>query len=293
MSVKSVVENSPPISTLLKIKNAVNGTNFMIKNFNKKSFSLVLSGGGALGIAHLGVVHDLEHYNVVPSEIIGTSMGSIIGACIAIGMKEKEIFALFDEFSNVFNWIKFSFSGNSIIKSEKIEAILNNIFSDKKMENTLISLKVIATNTLNGELRVFDAHDDVYIKDALLASMAIPGIFEEKEIDGVLYSDGFLCENLGINQASFEDILAVDVLGKNSFAQEMPSNFLKTSNVLEMFEKSMRILMYNQTKVSLKNSQKNIYLIEPNTQDYKTFHFHKYKEIREVGLGLISNSISL
>jgi NTE family protein len=48
----------------------------MIKNFNKKSFSLVLSGGGALGIAHLGVVHDLEQYNVVPSEIIGTSMGS-------------------------------------------------------------------------------------------------------------------------------------------------------------------------------------------------------------------------
>jgi NTE family protein len=258
----------------------------MIKNFNKKSFSLVLSGGGALGIAHLGVVHDLEQYNVVPSEIIGTSMGSIIGACLAIGMREKEIFTLFDEFSNIFNWIKFSFSGNSIIKSEKIESIFENIFADKKMKNTLIPLKVIATNTLNGEIKVFDAHDNVYIKDALLASMAIPGIFEEKEIGGMLYSDGFLCENLGINQASFEDILAVDVLGKNSFAQEMPNNFLKTSNVLEMFEKSMRILMYNQTKVSLKNSHKNIYLIEPNTQEYKTFHFHKYTEIREVGLGL-------
>jgi NTE family protein len=201
-------------------------------------------------------------------------------------MREKEIFTLFDEFSNIFNWIKFSFSGNSIIKSEKIESIFENIFADKKMKNTLIPLKVIATNTLNGEIKVFDAHDNVYIKDALLASMAIPGVFEEKEIGGMLYSDGFLCENLGINQASFEDILAVDVLGKNSFAQEMPNNFLKTSNVLEMFEKSMRILMYNQTKVSLKNSHKNIYLIEPKTYEYKTFHFHKYTEIREVGLGL-------
>jgi len=286
MSAKSVVGNLLLTSTLLKIKNGVNGINFMIKNFKNEKFSLVLSGGGALGIAHLGVIYDLEQHNVVPAEIIGTSMGSIIGASLAIGMKEKEILALFHEFSNIFNWIKFSFSGNSIIKSEKIESIFETIFTDKKMKDTLIPLKVIATNTLNGEIKVFDAYDNVYIKDALLASMAIPGIFEEKEIDGVLYSDGFLCENLGINQASYNNILAIDVLGKNSFAKKMPSNFFKTSNVLEMLEKSMRILMYNQTKVFLANTQKNVYLIEPATQEYKTFHFHKYKEIREVGLGL-------
>ena len=258
----------------------------MIKSFNNESFSLVLSGGGALGIAQLGVIYDLEQHGVVPSEIIGTSMGSIIGASLAIGMKEKDIFALFDEFSNIFNWIKFSFSGNSIIKSEKIETIFDTIFSNKKMKDTLIPLKIIATNTLNGEIKVFNSSDNVYVKDAVLASMAIPGIFEEKEIGGVLYSDGFLCENLGINQASYNNILAIDVLGKNSFAQEMPSNFFKTSNVLEMLEKSMRILMYNQTRVSLANTEKNVLLIEPPTKEYKTFQFHKYKEIREVGLGL-------
>lgn len=155
------------------------------------------------------------------------------------------------------------------------------------MKDTKIPLKVIATNTLTGEIKVFDSNHDMKIKDALLASMAIPGIFEEKTIDGVIYSDGFLCENLGINQASYDDVLAVDVLGENSFYQEMPSRLFKTMNVLDMFEKSMRILIHNQTKTSLASSKKTIYLLEPTTKEYKTFHFHKYKEIRKLGLGLL------
>ena len=259
----------------------------MIKKLQSNQFSLVLSGGGALGIAELGVISDMETENLIPCEIIGTSMGSIIGACISIGMKEKEIYKLFVEFSNVFNWVKFSFFGNSIVKSEKIENILNNIFFDMKMKDAKIPLKIIATNILDGNIKVFSSDDDIKIKDAVLASMAIPGIFEEKEINSTIYSDGFLCENLGVNQAICENILAVDVLGKNSFEKQMPDNFFKTSNVLEMFEKSMRILIYNQTKNILKDSKKNICLIEPDTKRYKTFHFHKYEELRELGLGLL------
>lgn len=155
------------------------------------------------------------------------------------------------------------------------------------MKDAKIPLKIIATNTLTGEIKVFDSNDNVKIKDALLASMAIPGIFEEKKIDGIIYSDGFLCENLGINQAIYEDILAVGVLGENSFDKEMPNRLFKTMNVLEMFEKSMRILIHNQTKASLAITNKKIHLIEPTTKEYKTFHFHKYKEIRELGLGLV------
>ena len=259
----------------------------MIKELQSNKFSLVLSGGGALGIAELGVISDMQKESLIPSEIIGTSMGSIIGACVSVGMREKEIYRLFVEFSNVLNWVKFSFFGNSIIKSEKIEKILNNIFFDMKMKDTKIPLKIIATNILDGTIKVFSSYDNIKIKDAVLASMAIPGVFEEKKINATIYCDGFLCENLGINQATHEHILAVDVLGKNSFLKQMPDNFFKTSNVLEMFEKSMRILIYNQTKNILKHSKKNIYLIEPDTKKYKTFHFHKYEELRRLGLDLL------
>lgn len=259
----------------------------MIKNFETKYFTLVLSGGGALGIAHLGVLHDLEQRNIIPDEIVGTSMGGIIGACMAIGMNEKEIHQQIKSFAGVFNWIKFSFTGNAIVDNDKIAKIFDDIFQNKKMHETQIPLKLIATNLLNGHKRVFDASDDVYIKDAILSSMAIPGVFEEHTIEGETYGDGFLCENLGINEATFEDVIAVDVLGENAFQKVMPDNFFKTSNVLEMLEKSIRLLIYNQTQTHIRNSSKNIYLIEPNTKEYKTFHFHKIKEIRALGLGLL------
>ena len=259
----------------------------MKTNFNSKNFSLVLSGGGALGIAHLGVLHDLEKHNNIPNEIIGTSMGGIIGACIAIGMNEEEIRNEIEKFSNTFNWIKFSFSGNAVIDNKKIALIFDTLFKERKMKDTIIPLKLIATNLHNGHKRVFTAIDDVYLKDAILSTMAIPGIFEEHNINGETYGDGFLCENLGVNEATYNDILAVDVMGENSFDKEMPDNFFKTVNILEMFDKSIRLLIYNQTKTNIENIDKHIYLIEPVTKDYKTFQFHKYKEIRALGLDLL------
>jgi len=259
----------------------------MIKNLNTNNFTLVLSGGGALGMAHLGVIHDLEIHKLLPLELVGTSMGGIIAACMSIGLKEVEIYAHIESFASVSKWISFSFTGNAIVDNDRLEEIFETIFQQRKMKDTDIPLKLIATNILNGDKRVFDANDDVYIKDALLATMAIPGIFAEHVIEGKTYVDGFLCENLGVNEATCEEVLAVDVLGTNSFLHKLPDNFFKTANVLEMFEKSMRFLIYNQSRTQIRNSQKNITLIEPVTKDYKTYHFHKINEIRETGLGLL------
>lgn len=259
----------------------------MINDIKTNNFTLVLSGGGALGIAHLGVLHDLEKLHIKPKEIVGTSMGGIIGACMAIGLSEEEIYTHIKKFAGIFNWIKFSFTGNAVVSNEKVEKIFESIFQNRKMKDTDIPLKLIATNLRNGEKRVFDASDDIYIKDAILSTMAIPGIFEEHIIEGETYGDGFLCENLGVNEASCENILAVDVLGKNAFEKSMPDNFFKTANIVEMFEKSIRLLIYNQSKTHLINSNKNIYLIEPVTKAFQTFQFHKYKEIRALGLGAL------
>ncbi|HEO99728.1 MAG: patatin-like phospholipase family protein [Campylobacterales bacterium] len=251
-------------------------------------FSLVLAGGGALGIAHLGVLHDLESKKIKPQEIIGTSMGGIIGACAAIGLKEEEIYAHIRNFSGLLNWVTFSWSGNAVVSNHKIARIFTNIFGEKKMCDTQIPLKLIATNLHTGDKKVFDSSDDLLIKDALLCTMAIPGIFDEHMIGNVAYADGFLCENLGINEASYETILAVDVLGKNSFNHHLPDNFFKTNNVLEMFEKSMRLLIYNQTQSNLRNLDKTVILLEPDTKKYKTYHFHKTSDIRALGMGLLS-----
>lgn len=260
-----------------------------IEILKQDSFSLVLSGGGALGIAHLGVLHDLEKYQCFPSEVIGTSMGAIISACLAIGMKEKEIYAEVEKFTSISKWIKLSIKGNAIVKNSKIALIFESIFGDMKMNETIIPLKIITTNLKTSDKKVFSSDDNINIKDALLATMAIPGIFEEHEIEGEIYGDGFLCENLGVNEASYETILAIDVLGKNSFEQALPEYRLKTRNVINMFEKSMRFLIYNQSKLHIQHLNKNIYLIEPYTKEYHTFDFHKQEEIRLLGIGLLDD----
>ncbi len=256
----------------------------MIKKLNKEHFTLVLSGGGALGIAHLGVLHDMEKEGLVPKEIVGTSMGGIVGACVAIGMKEAEIYAAVKRFSNLFNWLKVSFSGNSFIDNDNLGKIFDELFQKRKMKDTDIPLKLIATNLHNGHKKVFTAKDNVLIRDAILSTMAIPGVFEEHVVDEETYGDGFLCENLGITEASYNTVLAIDVMGENSFEKNMPDNFFKTSNMVEMFEKSMRLLIYNQTQTNINYSDKEILLLDLLTKEYKTFQFHKYEEIRNIGL---------
>jgi NTE family protein len=259
----------------------------MTTTLRQQPFSLVLSGGGALGIAHLGVLHDLEKEQLHPAEIIGTSMGGIIGACLATGMKEEEIYGLIREFATLSSWISFSFSGNAIVDNDKIAKIFSHIFRERKMQDTAILLKLITTDLVNGHKRVFSANDDIYIKDAVLATMAIPGVFESHRIGENVYGDGFLCENLGINETAHPTVLAVDVLGENSFEKEMPDNFFKTANVLEMFEKSIRLLIYNQTRTHIQNSDRQIFLLEPDTRVFKTYHFHQYEKIRLAGSGLL------
>jgi NTE family protein len=232
------------------------------------------------------VYHDLEKHDILPSEVIGTSMGGIISACIAVGMSEKKMYEEIQNFTAISKWIKLSMQGNAIVKNTKIEVIFDEIFADKKMSDCQIPLKIICTNLKTSQKRVFSKEDDVYIKDALLATMAIPGIFEEREIEGEVYGDGFLCENLGVNEASYHEILAVDVLGKNSFEEALPQHRLKTRNVINMFEKSMRFLIYNQSTLHIHHLDKNIHLLEPHSKEYRTFDFHKHEAIRKLGLGL-------
>jgi len=261
----------------------------IIEALKDKPFSLVLSGGGALGIAHVGVYHDLEKQGLIPSEVIGTSMGAIVSACIAMSMSETKIYEEIQKFTAISKWIKLSMQGNAIVRSSKIESIFEKVFGNTKIADCPIPLKIITSNLKTAQKRVFTAQDDVYIKDVLLATMAIPGIFEEREIEGEIYGDGFLCENLGVNEASYDEILAIDVLGKNSFEEALPQHRFKTRNVINMFEKSMRFLIYNQSTLHIHHLNKDIHLLEPHTKNYRTFDFHKHEEIRALGLGLLDD----
>ena len=257
----------------------------MLELLQGKEFSLSLSGGGALGLAHLGVLAKLEEQNLRPSEILGTSMGGIIGALYAIGLKEQEVTDILKEFSSIKKWIKLSFKGNSVVDTTKIEKIFKSVFGNKTFKDTKIELKVVATNLETSKKVVFSKSNNVNLSKALLATMAIPGIFSEQIIDDKIYVDGFLCENLPLTDAKYKTILAVDVLGKNSFSRELPNGLFKTLKVFDMFEKSLRTLIYNQTQKNIECLEdKELILIEPKTKDFSTYQFNKLKKLRKRGL---------
>lgn len=257
----------------------------MISDLQNKEFSLSLSGGGALGLAHLGVLSVLEEQNLTPNEILGTSMGGIIGALYAIGLKESEITSIVEKFGAIQKWVKLSLTGNAIVDTTKIETIFKEVFKDMSFKDTKIPLKIIATKLDNSKRVVFSKDNNIKLVDALLATMAIPGIFNEKVINGEIYVDGFLSENLPLSDTNYNTILAVDVLGKNSFNRELPDNIFKTSNVFDMFEKSLRTLIYNQTQKNIEClNNKDIILIEPKTEGFSTYQFNKLKKLRKKGL---------
>jgi len=251
-------------------------------------FNLVLSGGAALGYAHIGVIKRLYELDRYPQEIVGTSMGAIVGGVYALKLPKEEFLKLFDEFNSIFKWLRISFSDASIIDSQKIYTILDRQFGDMRVSQTPIPIKIVATNFESGEMRVFGKGDDIALKDAILASMSIPAIFPQVQIDDTFYVDGYLGANLGLEYLSNKSILtvAVDVMGANSlspFVKDKYRFFGHTKAVIKNMERAMRLMMINQTKTIVENFEGELMLIEPKLHKFKTSHFQKYKKIKKAG----------
>ncbi|MCW8931602.1 MAG: patatin-like phospholipase family protein [Gammaproteobacteria bacterium] len=259
----------------------------------EKEFSLVLSGGGALGIAHINVLRLLDEHQLKPKEILGVSMGAIIGAAYALNHDHKAIYQFIEQFSNIFKWGKLSFSNGSLLSTSKIRELLLQIYQEKKMSEVEIPLTLVATDFSTGKAKLFKNDNDTLIVDAILASMAIPGIFPPVKINEQYLVDGFIASNLPVEYAQYKTILASNVLGKNSFNdfQEKDYSFFgHTKAMLEMLERSVRLIMYNKTHEVLKNND-NILLIEPDVANFKTFEFHKYKEIISASQSISLNNL--
>ena len=258
---------------------------FRVKSLQKNDFSLILSGGSSLGLTHIGVIEFLEEENLKPSEIIGTSIGSIIGALYAIGntsetIKEK-LKGLKTE--DLFE-IKYL---QGRIEYKKARTLLKEIFHNKKISETKIPLKIIATNIKNGEKRVFTSEDNLLIYDAILASIAIPGVLTAKRIKHEIFIDGCVSSNLPIEVAKENDIkLAINALNKKTkdYHYTNPKKGL-ISNLISKFKILKNISRYyleEQTDAKIPETSKLI-LIEPNLKKFNSYKIINYKKIAKEG----------
>ncbi|MDR0389791.1 MAG: patatin-like phospholipase family protein [Spirochaetaceae bacterium] len=211
-------------------------------------WALVLSGGGAKGYAHLGVLNVLEDMGVPrPSLIAGTSMGSIIGGLYAAGVNLEKLksFVLteFDilqylgktkrryKVNGPVGWVfqTGQMLGNLATKSgmdsgEGILTLLDRFCEGKKIEEAEIPFRCNAVDLVSGRELVFRSGS---IARAARASSSFPAFFEPLVEGGMLLVDGGICNNLPVYIArdeGFKRILAVDVAGFESIAGEKFSN---------------------------------------------------------------------
>ncbi len=154
--------------------------------------SLVLSGGGMRGCAHIGVLKRLEELSIKPRFISGTSIGAIIGVLIADGYSADEIQAIFlkSKFGFDFNYLRFT---EALLSSKRIEDILKKHLRSKTFEDLKTPLHVCVTDYHTGKAEYLHTGK---LLPAVLASSAIPLLYKPVKIEGKLFVDGGVSRNL-------------------------------------------------------------------------------------------------
>lgn len=178
-------------------------------NHTPYKLGLALSGGGAKGFAHIGVFKLLEECGLMPDVIVGTSVGSLMGALFADGYTADEIKELFSgrEFSE-FAQLQLPKSG--LFDSKRFRHFLRRHLRAKTFEELKTPLIVMATDLDNGESHEFRSGP---IVEAVTASCSIPIIFSPVVINGVHYVDGGLFHNFPVSiiRDSCERVIGVNV----------------------------------------------------------------------------------
>lgn len=171
-----------------------NITAFLSKG-NKFDTGLILSGGGARGFAHAGILKALNEFDIYPDVIAGVSAGAIVGALYADGHSPDQIYEIFAQEKNFFNYVKLKVPGKGLFKTVGLKKNLSKHLRSKTFEELQIPLYVAATNINKAEVIYFDSGE---LLDRVLASAAIPVLFEPIEIDGDHFVDGGVLDNFPV-----------------------------------------------------------------------------------------------
>ena len=155
----------------------------------RPKIGVALGGGGARGFAHIGVLRVLEQEKIPVDVVVGTSVGSLVGALYADQghVLDAEFNALEVETTDLFDYRAVSLFSGGLIKGDRLEKFLRGRLKNTRIEQMAIPYAAVAVDLKTGSTVIFD-HGP--IAPAVHASCAIPGIFAPVTIDGVTYVDG-------------------------------------------------------------------------------------------------------
>lgn len=226
-------------------------------------FALVLGGWAARWFAHIGVLQFLEENNLFPKEISGTSMGAIIAALFACGKTSREIISYIRPF-RVFQVLDIVPNGR-IMNPKKVRNKLSEWLGDMQFSDTKIPLKITAVSLCTGEVRVFTEGS---IIEALMASIALPGLLPPHSIDNHLFIDGGMRINLPVSLHKNIPIIA-------SSAIRTPFSRMKKYSIFEtvrLFEAVFGMMLFDQENYDIQNKRQSEKILLLRSEE-KTVHF--------------------
>ena len=217
----------------------------------KSKWALVLSGGGARGLAHIGLLKGLENEGFPkPTLVVGTSMGAIVGGLYACGMSptELETFAV-QEFRIADHLDSFVFridgpvgkviqTGQALASlagrpgidpGQRVYELLERLTKGREFSETEIPFRCNAVDLLSGCEMVFSSGS---VAKAMRASMSLPVVFEPYLYNGMCLVDGGLFDNMPVSIArkeGFQHIIAINV---NLFNPATPEDFKNGPQVI-------------------------------------------------------------
>jgi len=241
------------------------------------ALGICLSGGGALGFAHIGVLQSLEDHGIFPQHIVGSSMGAIIGTIYAAGYSPAEMLQMiknqkFYKITKLMtfrpSFLKSGLSNHNMLREFMLELIPHNSFEQLKKK-----MHICVTNLNTSEWEII--HSGNELNQWVAASASIPGIYETIKVNDMYYVDGGLLNNLpaqGIEEFC-QNIIGVDVL-----PHIVPAELNKPIDTLAF---SVRAVQHQNSSEGRDLCR---FVIEPRAvEEFHEFSFDAFHEIYQYG----------
>jgi NTE family protein len=213
----------------------------------KYNTGIVLSGGGARGFAHLGVLQALNEAGFYPDVVAGTSAGAIAGTLYCDGYHPVEILNMFTAGSRL-NFVRPVLPRDGLLQISGITKILESHLRAKTFEELKIPLIVTATNLNEGRVVYFSSGELI---TPLIASSSIPVLFKPVIINNACHVDGGILDNLPIqaientckikigshvNPVGFEDpVSGLIAIAVRTFMLAMSKESIEKSDRFDLF----------------------------------------------------------
>ncbi len=264
-------------------------------------FTLVLSGGGMKGLAHIGVLRALQERGLVPSLVVGTSMGSLVGAVWATGMTSTEMIARARAIRkrDVFQIAHTDMAlrrmrAPAVYRKEPLDLLLHSLVGDitfDQLKHPLL-INTVDLNTGSQVLWGRPGFRNVRVADAVFASCALPGILPPREVGGRYCVDGAVVDTLPVIAAAgaaMQPIVAVDVGGSS-----VRRSGVESGGFAATYMRGLEIVMQSLTSRSLSTwTEPPLALIRPRVDHIPMFAFSHTEELLNEGYRAASDTLDL